>query len=249
MPTTRLSGISSMATRQVLAELAHDWRQRSGVEACFEAVGGVDAARRVQAGEPFDLVVLAAEAIDKLAAAGRVLAGSKTDVVDCGVAVAVRAGAPHPDIGSEQALRNAVLAARSVGCSTGPSGTALAALFERWGVADALRDRLVQAPPGVPVAALLARGEVELGFQQLSELLGQPGIEVLGPMPGNIQIVTTFSAAQCASSTLPEAVAALLAFMGSSDAAQAKRRHGMQPSAAVAETHPLQTDPRKETAA
>jgi molybdate transport system substrate-binding protein len=230
MPNTRLSGISSMATRHVLADLAHAWRQRSGVEASFESVGGVDAVRRVQAGEPFDLVVLAADAVDKLVASGHVRADSRTDLVHSGVSVAVRAGAPRPAIDSEQSLRDAVLAARSVGFSTGPSGVALAALFERWGIADALRARLVQAPPGVPVATLVASGEVELGFQQLSEMMGQPGIEVLGPMPGNIQIVTTFSAAQCSASMQPEAVAALLGFMHSSDAVQAKRRHGMQPA-------------------
>ena len=91
----------------------------------IESVGGVDAAKRVQAGEAFDVVVLAADAIDKLVAAGRVVAGSKVDLVHSGVAVAVRAGAPRPDIGSEEALRHAVLAARSIGYSTGPSGVAL----------------------------------------------------------------------------------------------------------------------------
>jgi molybdate transport system substrate-binding protein len=230
MQTLRLSGISSMATRLLLADLADAYRQRSGVLASFESVGGVDAAKRVAAGEAFDVVVLAADAIDKLAAAGHVVAGSRVDLVQSAVAVAVRAGAPRPDIGSEAALRLAVQAARSIGYSTGPSGVALTALFERWGIADALRERIVQAPPGVPVGALVARGEVELGFQQLSELMHLEGIDVLGPMPGSIQIVTTFSAGQCATSTRPEAVAGLLDFMHSAAAACAKRRHGMEPA-------------------
>jgi molybdate transport system substrate-binding protein len=105
-----ISGISSMATRQVLAELAGAYRQQCGVAVAFESVGGVDAARRVQAGEAFDLVVLAADAIDRLAATGRVVEGSRTDLVRSGVAIAVRAGAPRPEIGSEDALRRAVLA-------------------------------------------------------------------------------------------------------------------------------------------
>ena len=225
-----LTGISSMATRQLLADLAEAYLQRSGVAVHFESVGGVDAARRVQAGEPFDLVVLASDAIDKLVMGGRVVAASKTDLVHSGVAIAVRAGAPRPDIGSEDALRRAVLSARTVGYSTGPSGVALTRLFDRWGIADALRERIVQAPPGVPVGALVARGEVELGFQQLSELMHLEGIDVLGPMPGSIQIVTTFSAGQCATSTRPEAVAGLLDFMHSAAAACAKRRHGMEPA-------------------
>jgi molybdate transport system substrate-binding protein len=227
---SRITGISSMATRLLLAELADAYRQRSGIDAAFESVGGVDAAKRVQAGEPFDVVVLAADAIDKLIAAGRVVAGSRADLVHSGVAVAVRAGAPRPDIGSEDALRRAVLAARTLGHSTGPSGVALQGLFERWGVAEAIRGRVVQAPPGVPVGALVARGEVELGFQQLSELMHLDGIDVLGPMPRGLEIVTTFSGGICAASSRPEAVRALLDFMRSPDAAPAKRRQGMEPA-------------------
>ncbi|MCX7149795.1 MAG: substrate-binding domain-containing protein, partial [Rhodocyclales bacterium] len=195
-----------------------------------ESVGGVDAAKRVLAGETFDVVVLAADAIDKLIAAGRVIADSKTDLVRSAVAIAVRSGAPRPDIGSEDALRRAVLAARTVGYSTGPSGMALTKLFERWAIAEAVRERIVQAPPGVPVGQLVASGEVELGFQQLSELMHLPGIDVLGTMPPGCEIVTTFSAGLCATSTQPEAVRALLAFMRSPAAADAKRRHGMEPA-------------------
>jgi len=226
----RITGISSMATRPLLAELAEDYLRRSGVVVAFESVGGVDAARRVQAGEPFDVVVLASDAIDALAAAGRVVAGSRTDLVRSGVAIAVRAGARRPAVDSEEALRRAVLAARAVGYSTGPSGVALAKLFERWGVADVVRERLVQAPPGVPVGALVARGEVELGFQQLSELLHLDGITVLGMMPAPVQIDTTFSGGLCTGSTQPAAVRALLDFMRSPQTAETKRRHGMAPA-------------------
>ncbi len=197
MHTLHLTGISSMATRQVLADLADGYLRRSRVSVDFESVGGVDAARRVQAGEPFDLVVLAADAIDKLIATGRVVAGSRTDLMHSEVAIAVRAGAPRPAVDSEDALRRAVLSARALGYSTGPSGVALAKLFERWGITDTLRERLVQAPPGVPVGALLARGEVELGFQQFSELTHLEGIDVLGTMPPGCEIITTFSAGLC----------------------------------------------------
>lgn len=219
-----------MATRQVLADLVSAYEQRSGVQVQIESVGGVDAAKRVMADEPFDLVVLASDAIDKLLAAGKLVAGSKMDLVHSGVAVAVRAGAARPDIGSEDAVRNAVLAARSLSYSTGPSGVALARLFERWGIAGQIQDRIVQAPPGVPVGTLVARGEVELGFQQLSELLHVEGIELLGALPAEIQIVTTFSAGVCASATQPGAARELIAFMASPAAAEAKRRQGMDPA-------------------
>ncbi len=228
--TTELKGISSMATRLVLADLADAYRREAGVRVAIESVGGVDAAKRVAAGEPFDAVILASDAIDRLIASGHVLPDSRVDLVRSGVAVAVRAGAPAPDISSEEAVRAAVLAARSISYSTGPSGVALARLFERWDIADAIQGRLVTPPPGIPVGSLVARGEVELGFQQLSELIALDGITVLGGLPPAIQIVTTFSGGVCATSTQPQAVRALLAWMASPAATAAKQRQGMDPA-------------------
>ena len=230
MNAPRLTGISSMATRALLADLAAQAQQQGGIGITFESVGGVDAARRVADGEAFDLVVLASDAIDKLQAAGRLLDGSKTDLVRSGVAAAVRRGAPRPDIGSAEALRQALLAARSIGYSTGPSGSALLQLFDRWGLGDTLRARTVQAPPGVAVGALVARGEVELGFQQRSELMFLDGIDLLGPLPAEAQIVTTFSAAVCSASAEAAAARELLALLNAPDTAAIKRRHGMEPA-------------------
>lgn len=228
--STEILGISSMATRLVLAELAEAYQRASGQRLRIESVGGVDAAKRVAAGEAFDVVILASDAIDKLIASGHVLAGSRVDLVHSGVAVAVRAGAAQPDISSEDAVRAAVQAARSVSYSTGPSGVALARLFERWGLAEELKARLVTPPPGVPVGSLVAKGEVALGFQQLSELINLEGITVLGPLPPAIQITTTFSAGICAASRQPEAVRALLDYLRSPATAEAKRRQGMEPA-------------------
>ena len=228
--STTLRGISSMATRQVLGDLASAYVARNGRQVAMESVGGVDAARRVQAGEAFDIVVLASDAIDKLMASGHAAAGSRVDIVRSGVAVAVRAGAPRPDIGSEDAVRRAVLAAPSIGYSTGPSGTAVLQLFERWGIAGQVRGRLVQARPGVPVGTMVATGQVALGFQQFSELNDLAGVEVVGPLPAAIQITTIFSGAICTASGQPDAVRELLAFMASPANADTKRRHGMDPA-------------------
>ena len=221
--------LSSMATRLVLAELAAAWAQRSARPLVVTSVGGVDAARRVQAGERFDLVMLASDAIDRLIAAGH-LQAPRVDLVRSPVAVAVRAGAAQPDIGSGDAVRAAVLAARSIGFSTGPSGTFLMQLFARWGIAEQVADRIVQAPPGVPVAQLVARGEVALGFQQLSELLNVDGVQVLGTLPADAAFITTFSAARCAGASPDADVPALLDFLTGPDAADAKRRQGMEPA-------------------
>lgn len=220
-----------MATRQVLGELARTWAQRAGCDVAIESVGGVDAARRVAAGEPFDFVVLGSDALEKLLAEGHAVAGTRVDVVDSGVAIAVRAGTPVPDVASEAALRSAVLAAPTVGYSTGPSGVALVKLFGRWGIAPQLEGRLVQAPPGVPVGSMVATGDVALGFQQRSELIHLEGITIAGAMPDAVQITTTFAGAVCAASRQADAVRALLAFMASPEATDAKRRNGMEPAA------------------
>ncbi len=220
--------ISSMATRQVLAELAAQWQAATGIQVNIESVGGVDAAKRVQAGEAFDGVVLASDAIEKLATGGHVLAGSRVDLVRSSVAVAVKTGTFAPDISTEAALRSAIEAAPTIGYSTGPSGVALVKLFERWGISDALQARIVQAPPGVPVGTLVARGEVALGFQQLSELMHLDGITVVGALPEAVAITTIFSAATCAVSKQQENTAKLFAFMAAHEAAPIKQKHGMQ---------------------
>ncbi|HEX8010933.1 MAG TPA: substrate-binding domain-containing protein [Casimicrobiaceae bacterium] len=228
----RLIGISSMATRHVLAELADLYERQSAQRVVVESVGGVDAARRVRAGEAFDFVVLAAGAIDELAATGRVDPARRIDFAQSGVAIAVKAGAPRPAVANEPAIRDAALRARSIGYSTGPSGVHVARLLERWGIAATTARRIVQAPPGVPVGTLVARGDVELGFQQLSELIHLPGIDVAGLLPPEIQVVTVFSSAVCTASTQPEAALALLCFLASPGAEAAKRRHGLEPARA-----------------
>ena len=228
--STEITGISSMATRGLLAELARAYEASSGRVVAIESVGGVAAAQRVRAGERFDVVVLAGDVIEQLLAEGHLVAGSDVNVVRSRVAIAVHAGAPRPDVGSEEAVLRAVLAARTIGTSTGPSGVALGRLFEGWGIAAQIRDRIVTPPPGVPVGTLVARGEVELGFQQLSELASLDGITVLGPLPSAIQIVTTFSAAIGAAARDPEAARALLAFVCSPAVTDVKRRHGMEPA-------------------
>jgi molybdate transport system substrate-binding protein len=221
--------LSSMATRKLLAELIEQFEGQSGLKTRLEAVGGVDAAKRVRAGEAFDVVVLAANVIDALITEG-LIEGSRVDLVTSAIAIGVKAGAPHPDIGSADAVKRAVLSAGRIGYSTGPSGTYLGQLFERWGIGDAVKDRIVVAPPGVPVASLVARGEIELGFQQLSELAGAPGVDVIGMLPPEIQSLTTFSGGVARSSVEPESAQRLLAFLASPEVAEVKRRNGMEAS-------------------
>lgn len=220
--------MSSMATRDVLSELVARHAQTSGQAVVLESIGGVDVARRVQAGEAVDVVVLAGPAIDKLIGEGKLQADSRVNLARSGIGIAVRAGAARPDIGSGEAVKAAVMAARTVGYSTGPSGNYLLALFERWGIAAQVAARIVQAPPGVPVASLVSRGEVELGFQQLSELMHVPGIDVLGALPDDIQSITVFCGAVSGASVQLAQAQALLRFLASPAAAAAKQAHGME---------------------
>jgi molybdate transport system substrate-binding protein len=227
--TSALSGLSSMATKHVLADLSRDYVRKTGQRVSVTSMGGVDAAARVRAGERCDFVVLAADAIASLEAEGLVVSGTRADVARSGIAVAVAAGAPEPDISSESAVRDAVMKAKAIGFSTGPSGSHLGRLFEKWGIAESVRPRLKQAPPGVPVGALLARGEADLGFQQLSELIHLDGITLLGPLPAGIQATTTFSGALCTTSERAQETRAWLAFLTSTETTACKQRHGMSP--------------------
>jgi molybdate transport system substrate-binding protein len=218
--------ISSMATRRLLGEMIAQFEKTSPHRVALESVGGLDAAKRVRAGEPLDVVVLAREVIDDLIGAARIVQGSRVDVAVSAIGVAVRSGTPHPDISSADGVRAAVLAARRIGYSTGPSGQYLAKLFASWDPDGRLKDRITVAPVGVPVGSLVGRGDIDLAFQQLSEL-GGDGIDVVGQLPPDIQMMTTFSGGVARASAQPEAARALLAFMASPAVAPIKREHGM----------------------
>lgn len=218
-----LTGISSKATRKLLAELTSSLP--AGLPAVtVESVGGVDAEKRVAAGEAFDLVFLASGALKRLADACHVDAASVTPLVVSQVAVAVPASEGDPEVAARPdgtaypdaaGLREALLGAERIGYSTGPSGNALVAMIDEWGLTDELSGRLIQARPGVPVASLVASGEADLGLQQLSELVGEKGIRVLGVLPEDCAIDTIFSGAVATASSHPAEAAGVLEYLAS----------------------------------
>jgi molybdate transport system substrate-binding protein len=221
--------ISSMATRDFLSAAQRLWQQSGHQGIRIESVGGVEARKRLLSGEAFDVAVLDSESIGQLAQAGRVVEESVTELVRSSVAVAVPRDAAHPSVHDRHALREAVLAATSIAYSTGPSGLALQKLFADWGMAESLKRRVVIPPPGVPVARLLADGIASLGFQQLSELMNVEGVDVIGPMPQGLGIVTSFVGAVCTASTNYDTSQSLIDFLASAAVDDARSRHGLEP--------------------
>ncbi|MEU8528431.1 MULTISPECIES: substrate-binding domain-containing protein [Streptomyces] len=223
-----ISGLSSMATRPVLAELSEHIRLADGLSVRFDSAGGVEIARRVREGAEADLLVLAAGALAALENEGYVLPGTARPLWVSQVVAAVPEGAAVPALGSEADLRAALRSARRVAYSTGPSGTALLELIARLGLADALSDRLVQAPPGVPAGSLLADGRADLAFQQHSELMDLPGVVVIGPLPGDTAISSTFGGGVLAASGRPGPAGEVLDLLGSDAASRVAAARGMR---------------------
>jgi molybdate transport system substrate-binding protein len=185
--------------------------------------------KRLERGEPADLVILAGPALDELIRRGKVRPGSRVDLVRSRIALAVRAGAPRPDISTVEALKQALLNARSIAYSDSASGVYLSrTLFPRLGIAEQIRtkSRMIEA---VPVGGVVAAGEAELGFQQLSELLPVPGIDIVGVLPGDAQRVTLFSAGIPVSAAHPEAAQGLVAYLKSKEAEPVIISHGLEP--------------------
>lgn len=219
--------MASAAFKEAYLELVPEFERASGHAVTSLWVPSVKMMARLKGGEQVDLVILSAAALDELIQAG--IIAERFDLARSGVGVAVKAGAPKPDISSGEALKRAVLAARGIAYSTGPSGLYLAGLFQRMGIADQIRHKVRQVQ-GEPAGAVAARGDAEIAFQQVSELLPVPGIELVGPLPPDIQQITVFSAGLHARARSPDAARALVKFLTAPAAAPVIRRKGMEPA-------------------
>ncbi len=220
--------MASAAFNEAYQVLVPAFEKASGHKVTTIHAPSVDMMTRLKGGETVDIVIMAAPAIDELITDGRIVPGSRADLAKSGVGVAVRAGAPKPDISSADALKRALLAAKSVAYSTGPSGVYLAGLFERMGIADELKPRIKQLK-GIPVGEVVARGDADIGFQQVSELLPIKGIDYIGSLPAEIQQITVFSAGLHAKAGNPDAAKALVKFLTAPEAAPIIRKTGMEP--------------------
>ena len=221
--------LSTQATEEAYRELVPQFEKASGHKVTTVFTGTLDANKRLAAGETYDLLIMAGPSIDEHIKEGKVVPGSKVDLAKSGVGVGVKAGVPKPDIGTAEALKKTVLAARSIGYSTGPSGVYIVSLFQRMGVADDVKSKLRQTPTGVFVGTIIANGEAEIGFQQVSELSHFAGVDYVGPLPADLQKFTMFSSGIIANAKERDAAAALVKFITAPAAADAFKKRGMEP--------------------
>lgn len=225
-----ITGLSSMATRLLVADLAEEIGRRHHLAVAFTSEGGVDVARRVREGAVADLLVLGSEAMRALEEESLLVPGTRRPLFVSQMVAAVPAAVSSPSLSSEADLRELLIGADRIAYSTGPSGIALLDLVDRWGLTETLRGRLVQAPPGTPVGSMLADGEADLGFQQYSELMGVDGIRLLGPLPGETARSTVFAGAVLASSSRPDLAGRVLALFGDAAMDAVVQSRGMTPA-------------------
>jgi len=228
IPVVEIKAMSSAAFRPAYIQLVPQFERASGHKVTTLWALTVDMLNRLKAGEIVDLVIMAGNSIDELTKLGRLALGSRVDLARCGIGVAVRAGVPRPDIRSVEGFKHTLLAAKSIAYSTGPSGVYLAGLFERLGLADELKSKIRQIK-GDSIGAVVADGEAEIGFQQVSELLPVAGIDYLGPLPAAIQEVTVFSSGLHAGAKEPDAAKALIKFLTAPEAIAIIKQTGMEP--------------------
>ena len=220
--------LATPGVKEAYLELVPIFERASGNKVATTWAGTADVMKRMKAGEVFDAVILASNSLEELIDTGRLMAGSRADFARSGVGVAVRAGAPRPDISSVDALKRALLAAKTIGISTGPSGVYLTGLFEKMGLLAELKPRFRTPPSGANIGELVAKGEVELGFQQVSELIHYPGITFLGPLPAELQRITVFSGGVHAGSREPDTALELLKFLSAPQHAALLQKHGLE---------------------
>jgi molybdate transport system substrate-binding protein len=216
--------------KSVMVELVPGFERSSGakVEVTWGSTNGL--LKELESGAGGDLAILTAETIDDLVKQGKVVAGSGVDLARSAIGVAVRKGARKPEIGSPEAFKQALLAARSVAHSkTGMSGIHFATVPARLGIADEMKSKTVIPDPGTPVGEVVASGEAEIGIQQISELLPVAGVDVVGPLPAELQRITTFTAGVLAAAEEPDAAKALVRYLAA-EAPRLLKDKGLEPA-------------------
>jgi len=224
-----ISVLSSTAMRELLDELVPAFERVSGHKVTINFQSGVNVSAKVREGIAADLVITGGTALDDLIKDGKVVAGSRVDFVRSRVGVAVRVGAPKPDISTADAFKAALIAAKSVGVSKGPSGQHLLGVLDRLGIADQVKAKMVVPELGVRVGTLVAEGKAEIGVQQINELLPIAGIDFVGPLPDALQTVLIYATGLPATATQRDAARELVKFLTSEAAIPVMKKLGQDP--------------------
>ena len=222
--------LSSIATREAYLELVPQFERARGHKVATTWAGTVDIMKRMASGERHDVVMISSKELDELMQQGKIVAGSRVDLARCGIGVAVRAGAPKPDLSSGDALKRTLLAAKTVGYTSGPSGVYMGKLIERMGIAAQVQSKHRGVPSGGTIGTIVASGEAEIGFQQVSELVHIKGIDYIGPLPADVQHITVFAAGLHAGAKQPEAAKALVEFLTAAPAKAVYKKNGLDPA-------------------
>ena len=221
--------LCSNGMKEVMLELGPVFERATGKKLSVEYNSTATIMNQIRSGATADLLILTSEAVDDLLKQGRVVSGSRVDLARSRIAIAVRAGAPKPDIGSPEALKKSLLAMKSVAIpKSGISGEHFFTIIERLGIAAEMKPKIIEVESG-PVGTLLAQGQAEIGLQQISELMPVPGIDIVGPLPGNLQKVTIFSAGLATTAKQPAASKALVTFLAGKSAQPVIKKKGMEP--------------------
>jgi molybdate transport system substrate-binding protein len=228
--TAEIKLLASGAVKEAYLELLPSFEKESGHTVKAAWSNTTDIQKRVAGGEVADLVILGNNGTEALIRDGKLGAGTRTAFAKSGIYIAVRAGAPALDIGSANALKRSVLAAKSVAYSGGASGTYIVTMFQKLGIYDEVRAKASVTKPNEPVGGKVARGEAEVGFHQLSELIPVKGIDIVGPLPPELQQITVFSGALHGAAKEPDAAAALIKFLTAPAAADSIKKHGLEPA-------------------
>lgn len=221
--------LSSIATREAYNELVPQFEKSSGHKVVTTWAGTTAIMQKMAAGERHDLIIISGTEIDELIRHGKIIADSRVNLARCGIGIAIRAGAPKPDVASADALKRALLAAKTVGYTSGPSGIYMGKLIERMGIADQIKPKFRSVPSGGTIGTIVASGDCEIGFQQVSEIVHIPGVDFAGPLPPEVQHVTVFCCGVQTGSANDVAARSLASFLSSAGAAAVMKKHGLEP--------------------
>lgn len=221
--------LASVALKDAYFELIPQFEKATGHKVSMAWSSTPDVQKRIAAGEAADLIILGDSGTEELIKQGKLVASSRVNFAKSGIGVAVRAGTPRPDTSSADAVKRSVLAAKSVAYSAGASGIYLVNMFQKLGIFDLVKSKTATVKPGERVGEVVARGEAEIGFQQVSELIAVKGIQYLGPLPAELQHITVFSGGLHTGTKVAAAATALVKFLTAPAATPTIKSHGLEP--------------------